>query len=133
MPLARISVPNDLSDTKIRGLADAVHAGLVATCQVPLADRFQLIFTLNSKHMHIDPNFPDVNRTPEASIIEILFLEGRTIQQKAALFEHIAAGTVKVGFVGDDITIALTENAVTDWSLGNGKCFGPDHGSALPT
>lgn len=127
MPLARITVPTALSDTKISELADAVHAGLVETCQVPLADRFQLIFTLNSKHMHIDPNFPDVNRTSEASIVEILFLEGRTVQQKAALFEHIAADAMKAGFAGDDIFIALTENATTDWSLGHGRCFGQDH------
>ena len=43
MPLARISVPAHLSAERVRALADAVHGGLVATCNVPVDDHFQLI------------------------------------------------------------------------------------------
>ena len=127
MPLARFSVPATLSTVKTRALTNAVHDGLVATCNVPPKDRFQLISTFETDKMIIDPHFPDVNRTPEASIIEILFLEGRSVEQKAALFRHIAAAAATAGFVGDDIMITLTENAVTDWSLGHGRSYGQDH------
>ncbi|WP_119167237.1 tautomerase family protein [Algihabitans albus] len=127
MPLARISVPAALPAGKTRKLADAVHDGLVATCNVPLKDRFQLISVFESRCMIIDRNFPDVNRTSEASIVEILFLEGRSVAQKTALFQHVAAGAIEAGFVGDDIMIVLSENAPRDWSLGCGRSYGRNH------
>ncbi|MBR0716090.1 tautomerase family protein [Bradyrhizobium liaoningense] len=82
--------------------------------------------------MLIDPAFPNVTRTAEASIVEILFLEGRSIDQKKRLFRSIAERAVSAGFSGDDIMIALTENAPVDWSLGRGLAFG-DHHEPLAT
>ena len=127
MPLARLSVPAALPARKTRRLADAVHEGLVATCDVPPKDRFQLITVFEADRMILDPTFPDVTRTAEASIVEILFLEGRSVAQKAALFRHIATAAIEAGFRGDDIMITLSENAPTDWSLGNGRSYGQDH------
>jgi phenylpyruvate tautomerase PptA (4-oxalocrotonate tautomerase family) len=127
MPLARISVPAHLARARIRALADAVHEGLVETCGVPPNDRFQLVSTYTPEMMFIDPTFPDVARTPDASIIEILFLEGRTIEQKQDLFRRIADRAVRAGFSGDDVMIALSENAPVDWSLGRGLPFGNHH------
>ena len=123
MPLARISVPAALSPEKVCSLADAVHMGLVATCDVPPKDRFQLVSTFADTHMIIDPHFPNVNRTPEACIVEILFLEGRTADQKTALFRYVADRAVESGFVSDDVMITLTENAPIDWSAGRGESF----------
>ena len=34
---------------------------------------------------------------------------------------------VEAGFAGDDIMIALAENAPVDWSLGHGLAFGGHH------
>jgi phenylpyruvate tautomerase PptA (4-oxalocrotonate tautomerase family) len=127
MPLARISVPAHLTPARIRALADAVHEGLVETCGVPPNDRFQLVSTYAPEMMFIDPTFPDVARTPDASIIEILFLEGRTIEHKRNLFRRIADRAVRAGFSGDDVMIALSENAPVDWSLGRGRAFGNHH------
>jgi len=127
MPLARISVPAHLTPDRIRALADAVHEGLVETCGVPPNDRFQLVSTYVREMMFIDPTFPDVARTPDAAIIEILFLEGRTIEQKQNLFRRIADRAVRAGFSGDDVMIALSENAPVDWSLGRGRAFGDQH------
>jgi phenylpyruvate tautomerase PptA (4-oxalocrotonate tautomerase family) len=132
MPLARISVPSSLSPAKVRALADAVHHGLVTTCNVPDKERFQLVSCYPSGSMILDPTIPNVCRTAEACVIEILFLEGRTTEQKARLFQTIAARALDAGFCNDDIMIALTENAPTDWSLGRGEPFEKDHRSALP-
>jgi phenylpyruvate tautomerase PptA (4-oxalocrotonate tautomerase family) len=131
MPLARLSVPAHLAPAQIRALADAVHEGLVETCSVPSNDRFQLVSTYAREMMFIDPTFPDVARTPDASIIEILFLEGRTVDQKRNLFRRIAERAVRAGFSGDDVMIVLTENAPVNWSLGHGRVFG-DHHAPIP-
>ncbi len=133
MPLARISVPQNLPASRVRALADAVHDGLVSTCEVPQKDRFQLISRFGEDEMLIDPHFPDVARTADASIIEILFLEGRSIAQRAALFQHIAKDAIAAGFQGDDIMITLMENSATDWSLGFGRSYGDRHEPASIT
>lgn len=127
MPLARISVPAQLPIERLHALADAVHDGLVETCSVPPKDRFQLICRYAPEMMLIDPTFPNVTRTAEASIVEILFLRGRTVDQKKHLFRSIVARAVEAGFAGDDIIIALAENAPVDWSLGHGLAFGDHH------
>jgi hypothetical protein len=127
MPLARLSVPAHLAPAKIRALADAAHEGLVETCGVPPNERFQLVSTYAPEMMFVDPTFPDMARTPDASIVEILFLEGRTVDQKRNLFRRIADRAVSAGFSGDDVMIALTENAPVDWSLGRGRAFGDHH------
>ena len=127
MPLARISVPAHLAPAKIRALADAAHEGLVETCGVPPNERFQIVSAYGPEMMLIDPTFPALARTPDASIIEILFLEGRTVDQKRNLFRRIADRAVSAGFSSDDVMIALTENAPVDWSLGRGLAFGDQH------
>ena len=130
MPLARISVPSSLPAHKISALADAVHRSLVSTCNVPDKDRFQIISAFAQGMMIIDPTFPDVQRSSEASIVEILFLEGRSVAQKRQLFRMIGELAVAAGFRGDDITIALSENSTADWSLGHGLMFEKHHAPA---
>jgi hypothetical protein len=129
MPLARISVPAHLAQTQVIALADAVHDALVTTCGVPPKDRFQLISRFAQGAMIIDPTFPDVARTADASIVEITFLAGRDAEKKRLLYRAIADGAVAAGFKADDIMIALTENGPIDWSLGRGLAYG-DHALA---
>ena len=123
MPLTRIAVPVHLSPALTIALADAVHEGLVATCNVPVNDRFQLISRFEPADMLIDPSFPNVARTAAASIVEITFLQGRSPGQKRALYEHIVSMAVAAGLVADDLMIALTENAAIDWSMGRGEAY----------
>ena len=129
MPLARISVPSHLPQQKARALADAVQKGLVETCNIPPDDRFQLISRFDSASMIIDPTFPNASRTLEASIVEILLIEGRSNEQKAQLFRRIADEAIAAGFTGDDIMIAVIENARADWSAANGQSYAKEHQS----
>jgi hypothetical protein len=124
MPLARISVPAHLCADKVRALADAVHEALVATCEVPPGDRFQLISRFAAEAMIIDPSFPDVARSAGASIVEITFLAGRDDPKKRRLYRDLVERAVAAGFRADDIMVALVENAPIDWSLGRGHAYG---------
>jgi len=107
----------------VRGLADAVHAALVATCNVPQNDRFQLVSRFAPDAMMIDPTYPHFERTSNACVVEITFLNGRSDDQKRMLYRHIVAQAVHSGFSADDIVVALTENVPIDWSLGRGEAF----------
>jgi hypothetical protein len=73
--------------------------------------------------MILDPTFGGVQRSRDACIVEILFLLGRTDDQKRRLFQAVAAGAVAAGFRSDDIMIALTENSRVDWSVGQGLAY----------
>ena len=111
----------------VKALADALQDGLVKTCNVPANDLFQLITRFEAEEMIIDPHFGGVNRSRDACIAEIVFLAGRTDDQKRALFRHVSEMAVKAGFRPDDVMVALVENTRMDWSLGNGVAYADVH------
>ncbi len=78
MPLTRISAPRHLTLNQVRALADAVQTGLVNTCKVSVDDRFQLIARFAPDEMILNPTFDGMNRTADACIVEITFLQGRS-------------------------------------------------------
>ena len=124
MPIARISVPAHMTADKVQALADAVHEALVSTCDIPANERFQLVSRFADRDMIIDPTFPDMSRTADASIVEITWLAGRTAEKKRALYTAIVGGAVAGGFHPDDVMVALLENLPIDWSLGRGEAYG---------
>jgi phenylpyruvate tautomerase PptA (4-oxalocrotonate tautomerase family) len=123
MPLVKLYLPQQVTNERARGLADAVHHALTRTCAVPLKDRFQLMFRLAPAEMDLDPCFPGVERGPEATVVEIAFLHGRTAAQKRNLYAEVAQGAVAVGWRADDVMIMLLENDPLDWSLGRGLTY----------
>jgi 4-oxalocrotonate tautomerase len=123
MPLAKLHVPAHLPLHTTRQLADAVHAALVQTCAVPAGDRFQLVLRLPPDGMLLDASFGGVSRGPDACIVEIAFLQGRTDDQKRALYRAIAEGAQDSGMRPDDVMVALLENDRIDWSLGRGQAY----------
>jgi len=129
MPLTKIAAPRHLEFAAVQALAQAVHEGLVHTCQVPPDDLFQLITRFDGAQMILDPSFGGAQRSRDACIVEITFLRGRTDEQKRSLFRHVVARAVEAGFRPDDVMIALTENSHMDWSLGGGVAYA-DHAQA---
>ncbi len=127
MPLTKIAAPRHLSVSQIKALAEAVQDGLVKTCKVPPADLFQLISRFEPDEIILDPHFGGVSRSRDACVVEIVFLAGRTDDQKRALFRHVAERAAAAGFRGDDIMIALVENTRLDWSLGHGVAYADHH------
>lgn len=111
----------------VKALAEAVQASLVKTCNVPPNDLFQLISRFEAEEIILDPHFGGTNRSNDACIVEIVFLTGRTDEQKRSLFRHISDKAVQAGFRADDIMVALIENSRMDWSLGHGVAYADHH------
>ncbi|QJQ06595.1 tautomerase family protein [Undibacterium parvum] len=130
MPLTKISAPRHLSSSQVQALAAAVQDGLVKTCNVPPKDLFQLITRFDTDEIILDPHFGGVNRSKDACVIEVVFLLGRTDDQKRALFRHVAEQASLAGFRADDIMITLIENSKMDWSLGLGLAYADLHAKA---
>jgi len=121
MPLVKFNVPQSLPDERVAGLRRAVHEALVATANVPEDDLFHVVIRLDAKSLVVDPDFPSLERSPEASIVEIAFRMGRTDTQKQALYREIVRlAQLKSGFRPEDVMVVLTENTSLDWSFGAG-------------
>ena len=127
MPLTKISVQKRLPITQARALAAAVQDALVKTCNAPEDDLFQLISRFEVDEMILHPSYGSVTRSGDACVVEIVYLAGRTDDQKRALFAHIAQAALRVGYRADDVMVALIENTRMDWSLGKGVAYADLH------
>lgn len=120
MPLVRIDVSSTLPPVRVAAVADSVHQALVATVDVPQADRFQVITAHDRSGLRIDPQFLDIQRSTEALIIAVTFRRGRTDDQKRNLYRQIVErASVAADMRPEDIMVVLTENTLSDWSFGN--------------
>lgn len=52
---------------------------------VPKDDRFQVIAEHDAENFVFDPSYLDLRRTEDLVIIQIIWNEGRTVEQKKAL------------------------------------------------
>jgi phenylpyruvate tautomerase PptA (4-oxalocrotonate tautomerase family) len=119
MPFVRITL-NDAIPTDIRrAIADGVHRGLVSALGVPEADRFQVINERPGESLIFHDSYFDANRV-QILFVEIWLTQGRTTEQKAALYKEIAANLGEAGVHPDDVFIVLNEVARENWSFGNG-------------
>jgi phenylpyruvate tautomerase PptA (4-oxalocrotonate tautomerase family) len=124
MPIVRIDAPESLAANRLRGVADAVHATLVATMDVPESDRFQIISRHAPDGLLIDAVYPGVARTGDAVIIAVALRAGRTDGQKRAFYKTLVAeAATRAAMKPDDILVALSENTLIDWSFGRGEVF----------
>ena len=120
MPLVRISLVKGKRKEFLRKLGDAVHQALVATIDVPAADRFQVLTEHEPGDLVYDPGFLGIARTNDIVILQITISSGRTLQKKRALFRRIADDLAALGLRREDVWINLVEVAKENWSFGNG-------------
>lgn len=121
MPLVRISIHRGRTAEFRRKLGDAIHRALVATFNVPEADRFQLLTEHEPGDLVYDPGFLGIARTNDIVIIQITISAGRTLGQKRALFRRIAEHLAELRLRREDVWINLIEVAKENWSFGLGE------------
>ena len=91
MPLVRIDLRKGKQAAYREAISRIVHEALVSV-GVPKDDRFQMISEHNSENFVFDLNYLDIRRTEDLVIIQITWNEGRTVEQKKALYKAIADG-----------------------------------------
>ncbi len=97
-----------------------MHESLVSV-GVPKDDRFQLIAEYDTENFVFDPNYLDIRRTEDLVIIQITWNEGRTVEQKKALYKAIADGlAATISLRREDVFVSLIEVKRENWSFGNG-------------
>jgi phenylpyruvate tautomerase PptA (4-oxalocrotonate tautomerase family) len=122
MPLVRISLPAGKDAGYVKGVSDAVQDAMVATIDVPAADRFHVFSDHAPDRLVIDPTYLGIERGRGALIVEITMRGGRTVEKKKALYRAIAGNIHdRLGVRREDVMIVLAENELIDWSFGNGE------------
>ncbi|WP_337245390.1 tautomerase family protein [Luteimonas sp. gir] len=121
MPLVRI----DLRKGKDVGYRERVGQAVqdaLAGVGVPSDDRFQVIQEHDEAGLVFDPGYLGIARTDDFIAIQITWSEGRSLEQKRALYRAIADGLhAQVGLRPEDVFINLVEVKKENWSFGNGE------------
>jgi len=120
MPLVRIDLRKGRDATYREEIGRIVHEALVSV-GVPNDDRFQLISEHEPPNLVFDPTYLGIRRTEDLVMIQITWNEGRTLEQKKALYKAIADGLGgRLGLRREDVFINLVEVKKKNWSFGNG-------------
>jgi 4-oxalocrotonate tautomerase len=120
MPLVRIDLRKGKDATYHEEISRIVHEALVSV-GVPKDDRFQLTSEHEPPNLVFDPTYLGIRRTEDLVMIQITWNEGRTLEQKKALYKAIADGLGgRLGLRREDVFINLVEVKKENWSFGNG-------------
>jgi 4-oxalocrotonate tautomerase len=120
MPLVRIDLRKGKPAVYREAISRIVQEALVSV-GVPKDDRFQVIAEHDSETFVFDLNYLDIRRTEDLVIIQITWNEGRTTEQKKALYKAIADGlAASISLRKEDVFISLVEVKRENWSFGNG-------------
>jgi phenylpyruvate tautomerase PptA (4-oxalocrotonate tautomerase family) len=120
MPLARIDLRKGKDAAYRREIGRVVYEAMIGV-GVPQNDRFQVIHEHETDDFLFDADYLGIHRTDDLVIIQITWNEGRTVEQKKALFKAIAEGLkAAIGLRPEDVFINIVEVKKENWSFGNG-------------
>ena len=109
MPLVRIDLRKGKDAAYRQQVALVVYEALVSV-GVPKDDRFQVIGEHNAENFLFDPDYLGIHLSDDLVMIQITWNEGRTVEQKKALYKTIADWlSTDLGIRREDILINLVE------------------------
>ena len=120
MPLVRIDLRKGKDTTYREEIGLIVHDALISV-GVPKDDHFQVITEHEPPNLVFDPAYLGIRRSEDLVMIQITWNEGRTVEQKKALYKAIAYGLAgKPGLRREDVFVSLIEVKKENWSFSNG-------------
>ena len=121
MPLVRVEIKKHSDPTFAKRIGEQIYAAMRSTINVPEHDNFQILNEHDGEHFIFDPQYLGIQRSDELVIIQITLNEGRTLEQKKALYQTIAHNlNTQLGIRMEDVFINLVEVKKENWSFGNG-------------
>ena len=122
MPLVRIALPPGKPNSFSHAVSDGVHAAMVEAFNVPQDDRFQIVTDAGHGTEIVRPaSYLGIAYSEDLVIIQITANEGRTVEQKKALYRGIVDRLVRdPGLRAEDVVINLVEVKRENWSFGGG-------------
>ena len=121
MPLVRIDLRVGRPAGVRQAIGDAVHQAMVETLNVPSQDRFQLIGEHPPEGQIYDPDYLGISRSDGVVFVQITLNQGRSVDQKRALYARIAELLhARAGVRREDVLVSLVEVPRENWSFGEG-------------
>jgi 4-oxalocrotonate tautomerase len=122
MPLVRISHTTGKSTSFGAALSAGVHSALMEAFNVPVDDYFQIVTEhLPSTGVVSSNRFLGIEHTTDIVVVQITCAEGRTVDQKKALYASVVDHLSRdPGVRREDVIINLVETKRENWSFGNG-------------
>jgi phenylpyruvate tautomerase PptA (4-oxalocrotonate tautomerase family) len=121
MPLVRIALRKSELAGFGKRVGEVVYRTMTETINVPAKDNFQIISEHDAETLIYDPSYLDISRSDGIVIIQITLNEGRTLDQKRALYRVLAERLQRELQVRpEDVFVSLVEVMKENWSFGNG-------------
>jgi 4-oxalocrotonate tautomerase len=119
MPMVRIDMRKGRDEAVRQAIGRAVHDAMVSV-GVPADDRFQIIAEHEAAGFVYDPQYLGIARDDALVMIQITWNEGRTTEQKKALYAGIVERLGACGVRPGNVLVNLVEVKRENWSFGNG-------------
>ena len=121
MPLVRISLMKGKPAGFGEKVGRVVYETMVDAIDVPPGDRFQSVTEHEAGGLLYDPGYLGIARGDGIVVIQMTISEGRTLEQKKALYKGVAGRLhAELGVRAEDVFINLVEVKKENWSFGNG-------------
>ena len=121
MPFTRISMIAGRTKSEKSGLVDDIYQALRSTFAVAENDRFMAINEYSEEDFIFHPTYLEMNRSNRTVVIEIVCNNTRSVEQKKALYQDLAARISKrLNISADEVVVCLVDVAKVNWSIGQG-------------
>jgi phenylpyruvate tautomerase PptA (4-oxalocrotonate tautomerase family) len=121
MPLVRIDMLKRTDPNFAGRVGELVYEAMRSAINVPEHDHFQVLREHDTGHFIFDRTYLSIARTEALIMIQITLNEGRTIEQKKALYRAIADSlNTRLGVPRGDVLVNLVEVRKENWSFGDG-------------
>ena len=121
MPLVHISLRAGKPPAYRQAIFDAIYRAMHETFNVPADDQFMTITEHEADNFRYSKSYLGVARSDDLVFIQITANNTRSLEQKKALFQRVAALLGESpGIRPDDVFVNVVEVSKENWSLGLG-------------
>ncbi|MEZ3498488.1 tautomerase family protein [Pantoea sp. KPR_PJ] len=122
MPLTRITLPQNSSESHIAALSEILHRTLVETFDVPEQDRFQIFERLPASQRVYDRHYLSGSRSDNFTLFMLFAGKPRSTAQKAAFCHQLVQRLEQqLAIHPDDVMVVIQFNTLSDWSFSQGQ------------
>ena len=122
MPFTQISMTEGKSAEYRATLMEEIYLAMRDTITIPEDDRFATISEHKPENINNSGSYLDIDRSDDVIFIQITLNQGRSTDQKKALYSKIAERlSASLEVRPEDVVVSLIEVQPEDWSLGNGE------------
>lgn len=119
MPFVSITLREGKSEAFLKTLSETIHKAMVSTIACPPETLYHEILQTGKNGRVYLPQYRGMERTEDMIFIRMILKEGRTAEQKNAMYRLICKELHReLGIRTEDLFITLTENKAEDWFFG---------------